>query len=86
MRVYKPCATLRLDMLHLLPSDVDRVLYLDTDTVLLTDVSKLWAEFGRFEKGRHAIGVASDDLCCHGYVENLNLYLPRYAVCNGVAL
>jgi lipopolysaccharide biosynthesis glycosyltransferase len=41
------------------------VLYLDTDTLLLTDVSKLWAEFGRFEKGRHAIGVVSDEQCCH---------------------
>jgi lipopolysaccharide biosynthesis glycosyltransferase len=41
------------------------VLYLDTDTLLLTDVSKLWAEFGRFEKGRHAIGVVPDDVCCN---------------------
>jgi lipopolysaccharide biosynthesis glycosyltransferase len=55
-------------MLHLLPAHVDRVLYLDTDTLLLTDVSKLWAEFGRFEKGRHAIGVVADEQCCNRYV------------------
>jgi lipopolysaccharide biosynthesis glycosyltransferase len=65
MRLFRPCAMLRLDMLHLLPAHVDRVLYLDTDTLLLTDVSKLWAEFGRFEKGRHAIGVVPDDVCCN---------------------
>jgi lipopolysaccharide biosynthesis glycosyltransferase len=44
------------------------VLYLDTDTLLLTDVSKLWAEFGRFEKDRHAIGVVADEQCCNRYV------------------
>jgi hypothetical protein len=60
---------LRLDMLHLLPAHVDRVLYLDTDTLLLTDMSKLWAEFGRFEKGRHAIGAMPNDVCCNRYVE-----------------
>jgi lipopolysaccharide biosynthesis glycosyltransferase len=74
---------LRLDMLHLLPAHVDRVLYLDTDTLLLTDVSKLWAEFGRFEKGRHAIGVVSEELCCAGCV-HAHVCIHRPHVCDYV--
>ena len=50
--LYKP-------LLHwVLAADVRRVIVLDTDVVVLRDISELWAEFGRF--GDAMIGVANE--------------------------
>lgn len=51
--LFKPCAAQRLFLPDVL-SDVDSVLYVDTDTLFLTPVESVWAYFGKFNKTQMA--------------------------------
>ena len=45
LKAFKMCSTVRLFLTHLLPDSVDAVVYTDVDTVAVSDVRRLWAEF-----------------------------------------
>ena len=45
--LFKPCSAQRLFLPYALPQ-LDRVLYMDTDTIVLGDVGKIWQDFARF--------------------------------------
>lgn len=46
--MYRPCSTLRLFMPLFLPKSVPRVIYMDTDSIAIGPLSKLWDEFKEF--------------------------------------
>ena len=57
---FKVCAASRLKLPFALGRDVDRLIYLDWDTVLLCDLSRLWEELRRFSP-RELFGFALND-------------------------
>lgn len=45
INMFKHCSAVRLFIAHLLPAGMDRVVYVDVDTLAVGDVRRLWAEF-----------------------------------------
>jgi lipopolysaccharide biosynthesis glycosyltransferase len=69
----------RLLIPHLLPEDIDRVIYLDSDVVVCDDISKLWHS----DVSRHAILAVRDTMevvSHHDGILNYNeLGIPEHA-------
>ena len=58
--IFKNCAATRIKLPFLLGGKVDRVLYLDWDTVAMCDLTRLWDHWGRFGT-QQILGFASAD-------------------------
>ena len=52
LRRFKRCSTARLFVHRLLPQSLDAVVYVDADTVAVSDTRRLWAEFQSFSPTR----------------------------------
>ena len=61
--IFKNCAAARLKLPLFLPQHVPRVLYLDWDVAVLSDLTELWREFGALEAASPAacLGMALND-------------------------
>ncbi|XP_065197901.1 glucoside xylosyltransferase 2-like [Sycon ciliatum] len=67
---FKPCATMRL----FIPTttDIDSLIYLDTDILFMTPVEKVWKHFSQFNSTQlAAVAPESEDL--------VNSWYPRFA-------
>lgn len=84
---FSKAAMYRLLIGQLLPNDIKRVVYLDTDTVLTSDIGELWQE----ETGENGLAAVSEleltygnmiekSICVNGFVKK-----DRY-FCSGVLL
>jgi lipopolysaccharide biosynthesis glycosyltransferase len=58
--IFKNCAATRIKLPFLLGGKVDRVLYLDWDTVVTCDLTRLWDHWGGFNAAQ-LLGMASAD-------------------------
>jgi UDP-xylose:glucoside alpha-1,3-xylosyltransferase len=58
--LFAPCACQRLFLHHVLPENVDRVIYIDTDTLLLSDISHMWRLLDD-DSGKVAAMAAEDE-------------------------
>lgn len=61
LHLFAPCASQRLFLHSLLPTNIDRVIYVDSDTIFLADPYKLWNEFEKFNSNTVAALVAEDE-------------------------
>jgi len=59
--LFAPCACQRLFLHQALPETIDRVLYVDTDTIVLDDIANLWSEFNNFTSNTVAALVAEHE-------------------------
>lgn len=65
--LFAPCASQRLFLHESLPSTVDRVLYVDSDTIFLEDVALLWKEFERFSDSITIAALAAEHEPSHQF-------------------
>ena len=72
-RNYKLCTTAKL-FLHEMFPEADAGIFLDTDTVLLEDISRLWGLFGQFDD-KQVLSLAPVETH-YSNVHNLPYYGP----------
>jgi len=84
--IFKNCASSRLKLPFLLDElGIRRAIYLDWDTVVLCDLSLLWAEFERFAAAGAAVGFAqSDPTGVSGLDHYRDWDLPRHPTAGSV--
>lgn len=55
LNLFHPCAGARLAFPHILPfKNIEKLIYLDSDTVMLTRIVELWSFFNSFESHQHS--------------------------------
>ncbi|GAB1601331.1 glucoside xylosyltransferase 1-like isoform X1 [Argonauta hians] len=57
-KLFKPCASQRLFIPHIL-TDIDSLLYVDTDVLFMSPVTAVWGIFGKFSES-HTTGLAPE--------------------------
>ena len=84
--IFKNCASSRLKLPFLLADlGIARAIYLDWDTIVLCDLSLLWAEFDRFAAAGAAVGFAqSDPTGVSGLDHYRDWDLPRHPTAGSV--
>ena len=74
-RLFHFCATQRIFIADKLTS-VRRVLYMDTDTILVSPLYKVWREFSRFTDS-HVMGMTRAYLFNKGWYDHINHSIPH---------
>ena len=59
---FAPCASLRLFFPDMLSAKYRRLIYVDTDVMLLGDVARLWESFEIMEREGRDVGMVSENL------------------------
>lgn len=85
--MYRPCSTLRLFMPLGLPKEVKKVIYIDTDSVLVGPLWKLWEEFTKFDH-KARLGMSLESFHTNGwYDEHPEIPVPvKHGLNAGVLL